>query len=337
MAIQRSLTNMSICVFIRLGNTKAALHALQEAREAHTTSFEVFKELIQMEWIDDVDAARESLHTFPMKLTNCFVSSGNTSNRVQASPNIINQFSCRAYTLWGDRELSEGGHGTEVAKEKYERALSFVSSYGPAIAGLGQVKWMEGKVEEAKKILYEGALHDPTSPLCYKRLGILFAGEKNVPDARTAFKKGLDVDHFDCDIFLEWGKMEAAFGNFDVGRERLNIALHLDPKNHLVFDSLAKLEMKLGNRDEALMNFEQAAKLEPQNFKYWLSVGTLSLDVDSVKAKRVLDESLQYITKPVERAALLAVKGKAEALSGGVEGDKGAEITLREALKEDSE
>jgi len=167
-----------------------------------------------------------------------------------------------------------------------ENELTNTTSLYPGLTWLNQGSRLEPPLESARigevvEILANLSMGDKSK---VKALGNTLVGLGHLRDAEDLFRRHLETNGADADIWIALGQMLAAKSNrYEEAEEALRAGLKIIPEDGDAWAWLSIALLWLGRFIEAEQAGRQAVKLRPEESVYWLLVGFSLLMLGKVK------------------------------------------------------
>jgi Tfp pilus assembly protein PilF len=125
----------------------------------------------------------------------------------------------------------------------------------------------QGKIELAKKAYEQATILDPTNPVAFHNLGVVFLRENNFESAESYFKTAIEKDKKFFYSYLLLAKLYWDNKQLDKAKEVLKKYLTIGERAdvYFVLSQLYKEEKKL---DESIKYLSEALRLDPKNALY---------------------------------------------------------------------
>jgi tetratricopeptide (TPR) repeat protein len=111
---------------------------------------------------------------------------------------------------------------------------------------------------------------EPTSPLVFEEKGRLLVQDGNLPAARTALTRAVELDPIAPGALLSLGDLELRNGELDAAEAHYRKALIVRPYASRGFKLLVLARARAGQRDKAAALIEESAKRWPDDFEVQL-------------------------------------------------------------------
>ncbi len=197
----------------------------------------------------------------------------------QHSPNNAQMFD-----EWALVYLAKGEY--DKALEKLNHSISLDSQFAYTYLVLGNLKSLEGKIDEASAAYEQALVHDPGNAEAHSALGYMYYQQGNITDAVSANQMALQIDpnlpraHSTLGlIYFEQGRFEEAV------QENLRV-LELLPSDVVSHRNLALLFGEMGRIDEALRHAQEALALSSEADK-----AAMQSYIDQLQAQKAAAQS----------------------------------------------
>lgn len=149
----------------------------------------------------------------------------------------------------------------------YFSSLLNTKSKADADFYLGQIYFIEGKLDSAKAFYSQGMGADNENPLNYAGMVKINMAENDQAAADKNQNEAIDINEKNplVYIILAEAYSQPKVKNYDKGIELLNNALKVDPKNADAYLSLGSIYLAKNNGTEAIKNFQRVIDNNPDN------------------------------------------------------------------------
>jgi tetratricopeptide (TPR) repeat protein len=169
-----------------------------------------------------------------------------------------------AYNRRGLIHHSQGEY--ELALRDYKRALELDPKNALHYYWTGALYHFLERREEAISI-YQKAISvaDANDSQLYTNLGDVYSELGYWSEAKTNFKKAIEINPTDTNSYIGLGGVYYELGRIDEAIAILQKAIELDPNDALSHSGLGYVYGQLGRTDEALVAYQKAVELEPSD------------------------------------------------------------------------
>ena len=160
------------------------------------------------------------------------------------------------------RALAEAGHGAEA-----ERAVKEGFRLNPRKAALAKAEeaQLQGRLEEAEKILRDTLAQDPDNPRALRMLGMLALEANRFKAARRMLEKAVELDPGFVMGWNDLANFHMKQDRYDKALELVGKAIALDPKMAHSFVMRGNILSKAQRHEEALQAYDEALGISPLN------------------------------------------------------------------------
>lgn len=160
-----------------------------------------------------------------------------------------------------------------IKNEKYSEAKKYFSSLinskskAEAYFYLGQIYFLQGKLDSAKTLYSKGIEADNDYPLNYAGMVKVDFAENNLTEADKIQNEALDIDDKNPSLYIIIAEAysQPKVKNYDKSLELLNKALKLDSKNKEGYLALGNIYLDKNNGTEAIKNYQKVIDMDPNN------------------------------------------------------------------------
>jgi len=153
-----------------------------------------------------------------------------------------------------------------TAEKAFVELKDFRSGDERAWIGLAICKEAQFLQTEAKEILQQAAIMNPTNPNLWKKLADFEKKTKNFDSARLCYRKAVIMNSKSADLYDSWGRMEKELGNLKISKKLFERGIMLQPSDHRLWQGLGIVEDLIGDSRAALFALRNAARLSsPDN------------------------------------------------------------------------
>jgi tetratricopeptide (TPR) repeat protein len=151
------------------------------------------------------------------------------------------------------------------AADLYIRSLNLRPAYPMALTSLGNIRYSQGKPEEAIRLLPKAVSTDPQYAPELQNLGnILFVQGKR-EDAIEIFRQAVQVSPNHADLHFKLGLALHVQSRFQEAITTFSQAAQLSPTGVEVHLWLGRTYEKLNRKSEAMRSYRKALTLDPRN------------------------------------------------------------------------
>lgn len=131
--------------------------------------------------------------------------------------------------------LSDDGQAA-VAKQQFDRVLSYDPNNAPALQNLGILALRQGALAPARSYLNRALVLNPKLPLALNTLGVVHARTNDFASAVQAWNRAVDIDPRQYDALYNIGLVERQAGHTEEARRALTRFVETAPKSHYAAD-----------------------------------------------------------------------------------------------------
>ncbi len=190
-----------------------------------------------------------------------------------------------------------------IQNEKYDEAIKTFryllngSSKAEADFYLGEVYFIEGKIDSAKQFYEDGIASDNEFPLNYAGLVKIYLSTKNSPDAEKNFNQAMDLGKDNPEVYVVLAEAYASdYGGKDYNKaiDLLQKALQVNPKYANAYIALGDVYLKMSDGTKAITNYQTAFNINKSDPEPLTRIGKVYILVNNyTEATRVLNEAIK--------------------------------------------
>lgn len=180
----------------------------------------------------------------------------------------------------GTQALNRGN--LPLALAEYETAVRYQPRRAPYRLAVGLTAAQLKQFDQAEYELYEAIALQPTDPLLYRQLAIVYAYEATetaVPQkitlAYTAYEQAQALAPTIGLTAQQYADLALRAGDIDLARQQAQRAVNLDATDGLAFGILGWAHLQTGNLSAAQAAFEQALTWQPNSADFHLGLATV--------------------------------------------------------------
>lgn len=160
-----------------------------------------------------------------------------------------------------------------IKNEKYTEAKKYFGSLTTTKAGseayfyLGQIYFLQDKLDSARASYQKGIEADREFPLNYAGLVKIYAAEKNTSLSNKNEEEAIDLGEDNPDVYIALSEAYSnpKIKNYDKAIELLNRGLKINSKYTPTLIALGKVYLQKANGTDAAKNFQDAIDIDPAN------------------------------------------------------------------------
>ena len=185
------------------------------------------------------------------------------------------------------RALGESGHGAESRKE-IDQALKL----NPTKAALAKAEQaqMEGRMQDAEKVLRELLAKEPENEKALRMLGTIALEANRFKAARRLLEKAVELAPGFALGWNDLANLDLKLDRFDDALEKIQRAIDIDPKMAHSYVMRGNVLTKAQRHEESLAAYEEALRVSPYNMGALSGMGhvlkTIGRQEESIAAYR---------------------------------------------------
>jgi Flp pilus assembly protein TadD len=182
----------------------------------------------------------------------------------------------------------------DEAAQFYRTAIKLQPPYAAAYTGLGLVSWEEGQFADAEAMYRTAIRLDPNDSAAYHNLGEIYCDiYGDLEEAERLYRKAISFSPNDAESYHGLGKVFSARSNLRDAETMFRAALDRNPDSSSYNNSLGDIYREKGDLTEARRLFERARELDPENPSPYRGLATLDAMAGRLdKAEQAYRETL---------------------------------------------
>ncbi len=162
----------------------------------------------------------------------------------------------RSYILQSQSRLYD-------ALEAAERSVSVSPEFGAAWIRVAELSLMLNRWDDCKSALAEASRLSPRHPLLHTIRGFFLLAFSDLQSAEQAFSDAIELDNSVGHAWLGYAICAFRGGQEAIGRQRMQVAVALEPQRSLFRSYLAKSYAETGENEAAAKEFQRAFTIDP--------------------------------------------------------------------------
>ena len=165
-------------------------------------------------------------------------------------------------------EFTKDPEWIRKARESCERALKLRDGTVEASTVLGNIARIEGRYDDATRILRDVVTRDPRNWEAWLRLARSYEGKRAMKEAESAYRQALEIQPSYPGGYQHLGAFYYNQGRYDEAVRSFQRASELAPDNYKALNNLAGVFIQQGRFSEAERALQHSLQLKPNPIAY---------------------------------------------------------------------
>ena len=166
--------------------------------------------------------------------------------------------------------------------------------YGQSSFAKGEELFMQNKPAQAEGFLMQAISYDPSNPITYLYLGLVYEQLGKSEDAITIYRRVLPMaGKLSANVANNLGNVYFQTGNTETAEQYYTQAIGFDTGYSGAYLGRANTRIKTGNLQNAILDYEQYLRLEPsspQRSKIEQLINLIRMEVATAEMKKLMAE-----------------------------------------------